>query len=441
MSELVGGASRRNDLSSLNLHGLLGLLAVVGLAGGLVVWAALFQIAGAVAAPGSVMVNSYAKKVQHQEGGIVKAIHVRDGDVVTEGQDLVELDNTSVAANLAVLHTQIREAQIREARLNAELGDSDTLELPADPDLPASDPEVARLLAVEQQVLDARRTAKSSKAAQLNEQVVQLQRQIEGQNLQREAIEERLSILKDELDKAEQLYAKQLIGSDRVTTLRKDIAELTGQQGRLVAAVAEANAAISERQLQRTQLDQDYLSQVLDSLQETRRVRFDAMQKARAEEERMKRSVLRAPQAGVVHESVVHTVGGVVGAGETLMLIVPQHDRLEITVRIPPTEIQKVTIGQDVLLRLAGFSARVTPELRASVATIAPDLTQDPVTGIRYYSARIAIADGELERLPADVKLLPGMPVEAFIKTADRSVLAYLLKPFKDQLDYALRED
>ncbi len=289
-------------------------------------------------------------------------------------------------------------------------------------------------------MLRARRSAKASKGAQLNEQVVQLQRQIEGQNLQRDALDERLAILKDELNTAEQLYAKQLIESGRVTTLRKDVAELNGQKGQLLAAVAQANAAIAERKLQITQIDQDYLSQVLTLFRRPAR-QFEAMQQARAEEDRMIRSVLRAPQAGVVHESIVHTVGGVVGAGETLMSIVPQDDRLEITARIAPTDIQKVTIGQEVSLRLSGFSARTTPELKASVATIAPDLSQDPVTGAHYYTAQIALNDNELARLPGDVKLLPGMPVEAFIKTTDRSVLAYLIQPFKDQLDFALREN
>jgi len=435
------GATRRNDLSSLNLHGLLGLLAVVGLAGGFAFWASQSEIAGAVAAPGTVTLDSFAKKVQHQEGGIVKAIYVRDGDTVTQGEDLLELDDSAIAPNLAVLRSQIREAQIREARLNAELSGSSDFALPATIDLPASDPEIVRIMAAEHQLLRARRGAKTSKAAQLNEQVVQLQRQIEGLNLQLDAIGQHLDILNNELSDAEQLYAKQLIEIGRVTALRKDLADYNGQRGQVVAAIAEAKASIAERKLQMNQVDQDYLAQVLSDLQDTRRIMFEAMQQARTEDARMNRSVLRAPQAGVVHESVVHTVGGVVAPGETLMMIVPQNDKLEINVRIAPTEIEKVTIGQEVSLRLTGFSPRTTPQLTGSVATIAPDLTQDPVTGVHYYAARIAIAETELARLPKDVKLLPGMPVEAFIRTSERSVLAYLLKPFRDQLDYALRED
>ena len=433
--------NQNTDLASFRRHGFVGLFAVVVLFGGFAYWAATTELSGAVAAPGTVVVDGFAKRIQHQEGGIVKDFYVRDGDVVEAGQLLATLDSTAIAANLAVLETQVREASLREARMVAEINFVDAIEIPDEIQSLLDDPEVAKLLATEQQVLHARHAGLTSRSSQLTEQVTQLERKIEGLDLQLAAIRRQGEIATGEITSLRQLYEGQLVEVNRITALERQLAEIDGEEGRLIAAIAETNAAIAERRLQINQVDQDYLANVLDELQETRRVLFDAMQQRVAAQDRLQRTEVRAPQAGVIHESSVHTVGGVVGAGETLMLVVPQDDELLINARIAPTDIDKVAVDQLVNIRLLGFSQRTTPELDANVVTIAPDLTQDEVTGLYYYSVRIGISEEQLASLPENVRLVPGMPVEAFVRTADRTVLDYLVQPLVEQLSYAFREE
>ena len=439
MTDII--AKPQDDLTSLKWHGFTGLVAIFGLFGGLCFWASTVDIAGAVVSSGTVVVESFAKRVQHQEGGIVKAFFVRNEDVVTEGQLLAVLDDTAISADLSVVETQWREAMVREARLVAEIDRKDDFALPEELSALADDAEIAKLTATEKQVLLARRAARDSRTAQLTEQITQLDRQIEGLDLQQTAIDRQLGILTGEMASLNQLYKGQLVEISRITTIDKQQAEAEGERGRLIAAIAEARAAIAEKRLQMTQLDDDFLSSALAELQETRRTIAEASQQKRAALDRLKRTELRAPQAGVIHESIVHTIGGVVAPGETLMLVVPQDDALLVNIRINPMDVDRIHTGQDVTLRLSSLDQRTTPELSASVAAIAPDLSQDPATGVQYYSARIDISDAEMDKLPDHLKLVPGMPVEAFVKTAERSVLSYLLNPIIEEFNLAMRED
>lgn len=434
-------ADAHDDRASLGRHSLIAMLAVFGLFGGLSYWASTVEISGAVMAGGSIVVESYAKRIQHQEGGIIKAFFVKNEDVVTQDQLLAVLDDTAISAELETLDTQLREALVREAGLAAEVGGYASFALPAELATLSADPEVALLMQTEQQVLDARRAVRIGRTAQLSEQVAQLEQQIEGVHIQQTATDRQLEILDGEIANLKALYEGQLVESSRVTALDKQQAELEGVRGRLIASVAELGANVAERKLQMTQLTDDALSTALDQLQETRRSIAAIRQQKRATSDRLQRTEIRAPQAGVVHESIIHTVGGVIGAGETLMLIVPQGDELMVNIRLSPMDVDKIAIGQEATLRLASFDQRGTPELIATVAAIAPDITQEPTTGQQFYTARIAIEKSELERLPASVRLLPGMPVEAFVKTEDRTVLSYLIHPFVEQLSRAMREE
>ncbi|MET3896085.1 HlyD family secretion protein [Devosia sp. UYZn731] len=430
-----------DDRASLSRHSWTGLLAVFGLFGGLIYWASTVEIAGAVMASGSVVVESYAKRIQHQEGGIVKAFYVKNEDVVTEGQLLARLDDTAISADLGTLETQLREALVRDARLSAEIVNAQTFALPSDLAAFSDDPEVLQLMQTEQQVLAARGAARTGRIAQLAEQVNQLEQQIDGTTIQQAAVDRQLEILGGEIAKLSTLYEGQLVESSRVSALDKQQADLDGVRGRLIAGVAELRASIAERNLQITQLTDDALSTALDQLQETRRSIAAIKQQKRATLDRLQRTYIRAPQSGVIHESIIHTLGGVIGAGETLMLVVPQGDELTVNLRLSPMDVDKIRVGQEATLRLASFDQRTTPELIATVAAIAPDVTQEPATGQQFYSARIAIAKSELGRLPRNVRLVPGMPVEAFVKTEDRTVLSYLIHPFVEQLNRAMRED
>ena len=431
----------QSDLSSLKRHGWLGLVAIIGLMGGMFGWAAVTNISGAIIAPGTLMVESNAKQVQHAEGGIVAELLVRNEDEIEAGQLLARLDQTAIAAALEISEAQLREAFAREARLTAEIEDRATAEL-SDAALTMFSPgELSSLLSLEQQALNVRLATKSGRVAQLNEQIVQLNKQREGLLIQQQALETQIGILEAEIADFEALYEQQLVASSRGTALNKDLASARGQLGQVVAAIAQSDAAAAERALQIEQIRDEFLTGALAELQETRGLIAEASQRRVAERDRLQRTEIRAPQTGVVHESILHTVGGVVAPGETLMLIIPTDEPLLVNVRVDPIDIDKVYVGQEVVLRLPGLNPRTTPELFASVTRVAPDATIDTATGQHYYAARISISEEELSRLPDGVQLVPGMPVEAYMQIDERTVLSYLINPFAEQIRRALREE
>ncbi|MDB5562115.1 MAG: HlyD family secretion protein [Hyphomicrobiales bacterium] len=428
------------DLKSLSRHAVIAMAAIIGLFGGLIYWASTVDIAGAVIGQGTIAVESYAKRVQHQEGGIVKQILARNEDHVTAGQLLVVLDDTSISANLTIVQTQLHEAHAREARLVAEIDGNGTFAIPAELKESGADPQFARLISTEQRIMASRKATRDNRVAQLNEQIVQVERQIEGLALQQAAAEHRLRTLDKEFSDLGTLLKRGLVEASRVNTLDKDKASVEGELGSLIAATAQARASIAERRLQISQIEDDFLAQALADLQVTRRVIAEAEEQVRAMLDKQQRTEVRAPQAGIIHESSVHTVGGVIAPGETLMLVVPQDDKLVVNVRTSPTDIDKISVDQPVTIRLSSFDRSSTPELHALVSSISPDLTHDPVTGQSFYTTLVSIPEAERARLASNVKLMPGMPVEAFIKTEDRSVLSYLIHPFAERLTRVFRE-
>jgi HlyD family secretion protein len=351
------------------------------------------------------------------------------------------LDDTSISASLAIVQTQLHEAWAKEARLVGEIDGLGTYVIPPELEEHAAEPQLARLIVTEQRIMASRKATREGRVAQLNEQIVQVERQIEGLTLQQAAAEHRLQILGKEFSDLSNLLKDGLVEASRVNVLDKDKATVEGELGSLIAAIAEARASIAERRLQIGQIDDDFLTEALEDLQETRRAMAEASQQERALRDRQQRTEVRAPQAGVVHESIVHTVGGVIAPGETLMLIVPQDDKLIVNVRTSPMDVDKISVDQPVTIRLSSFDQRSTPELFAFVSSVSPDLTHDPVTGQAFYTTLVSIPDAERARLASNVKLIPGMPVEAFIKTEDRSVLSYLIHPFAEQLTRVFRED
>jgi HlyD family secretion protein len=236
-----------------------------------------------------------------------------------------------------------------------------------------------------------------------------------------------------------ELWEKKLIPYTRVTALEREKERLDGERGQLVATVAQSKGKITETELQILQIDQDMRSEVGKDLADIRGKTAELVEKKAAAEDLVRRVDIRAPQDGFVHQLVVHTVGGVVGPGETIMLIVPQADVLEAEARIAPQDIDQIRLGQRAVLRFAAFNQRTTPELDGEVSRVSADVSEDEKTGAQYYTVRIAVADGEIARL-GGLKLVPGMPVEAFIQTSPRTVLSYLIRPVHDQIVRAFRE-
>ena len=414
----------------------LGLLALVGGIGGL---AASTELSGAVIAPGLVVVDTNLKKVQHPTGGVVGEINVRDGSRVRAGDIVVKLDETVARANLALVAKALDELAARRDRLEAERDATPLLFSPTIVER-LIEPDVAALVAAEKRVYASRQDARAGQKSQLTERVAQLLEQIDGLSQQASAKAEEIRLIQEELQGVEQLWSKNLVPIYRVTNLRREETRLRGERGQLISSIAQAKGRISETELQIMQIDQDLRSEVSRELREIQAKSAELAERKTAAEDQLKRIDIRAPQNGVVHQLAVHTIGGVIGAGEAIMLVVPESDELIVEAKISLSDVDQVRQGQAVVLRLSAFNQRTTPELKGSVSLAPADQITDQRSGTQYYVVRVSIPVEERNRL-GDLKLLPGMPVEAFFQTGYRTAMSYLTKPLADQMARAFRQE
>jgi HlyD family secretion protein len=416
-----------------------GLGVVVILFGGFGVWAATTSLSGAVIATGQVVVETNVKKVQHPTGGIVGEIRVRDGDRVRTGDLLLRLDETVTRANLSMVVKQLDQFETRQARLIAERDDLPIMRLPANLAARQDHPDVVEVLAGERSLFQARRTAIEGQRAQLKERVAQLREEIRGLEAQALAKRKQTTLINQELEGVEKLYKQNLVPITRLTSLQREASRLDGEEGQLVAQIASSRGRIAEIELQIIQLVQDLKREVATELRDAQAKIGEFVERKVAAEDQLKRIELRAPQDGFVHQLAVHTVGGVINAGEPVMLIVPQADTLVVEARIAPQDIDQIRPGQSVALRFSAFSHQTTPEIFGSLSRVSADLTREAQSNVSFYTARITIDENEMNKLEGKA-LLPGMPVEAFIQTGSRTALSYLIKPFEDQVARAFRE-
>ena len=424
---------------SIRMHLIVGLSLILVLAGGFGGWASTAQISGALIAPGSVVVESNVKKVQHPTGGVVGEVRVRDGDVVKAGDIVVRLDDTVTKANLAIVTKNLDAAQARTARLQAEQRGLDKVEFPQSLLDRGNENDIKTLLDAETKLFDVRVNGRAGQKAQLRERIQQLNEEIQGLSAQEKAKDREISLVQQELVGVRDLYDKHLVQISRLTTLERDSARLNGERAQYIASRAQAKGKITETELQIIQVDKDVVSEVSKDLRETNDKIGEFVERKVTAEDQLRRIDIRAPQAGMVLQSTVHTVGGVVTAGDALMLIVPQADDLQVEAKVNPADIDKLQIGQKTLLRLSAFNQRTTPELNGVVSRVSPDVTTDQRTGQSYYTIRVSLPAEEVTRL-GESRMIPGMPVEAFVQTGDRTMLSYLMKPLHDQLMRAFRE-
>jgi HlyD family secretion protein len=424
---------------SIKLHLIVGLAVVVVLAGGFGGWASTAQISGALIAPGAVVVDSNVKKVQHPTGGVVGEVRVRDGDVVKAGDIVVRLDDTVTKASLAIVVKTLNGLYARAARLEAEQRGESQLTFPPQLTERASDPDVQNVMTSESKLFEVRVTGRTGQKAQLRERVSQLNEEIGGLTAQEKAKDQEIALIEKELVGVRSLYEQHLVQLTRLTTLERDAARLNGERAQYIASRAQAKGKITETELQIIQVDKDMVSEVSKDLRETNDKIGEFVERKVTAEDQLRRVDIRAPQDGMVLQNNVHTVGGVITAGDAMMMIVPQADDLSVEAKVDPKDIDKLQIGQKTLLRLSAFNQRTTPELNGLVTRVSPDVTTDQRTGQSYYTIRVSLPPTEVARL-GDVKLIPGMPVEAFVQTGDRTLLSYLLKPLNDQLMRSFRE-
>ncbi|WP_024577978.1 MULTISPECIES: HlyD family type I secretion periplasmic adaptor subunit [unclassified Afipia] len=424
---------------SIRFHLIVGLVVVTLLTCGIGGWASTAQISGALIAPGSIVVDSNVKKVQHPTGGVVGEVRARDGDRVKAGDVVVRLDDTVTKASLAIVTKGLDGLLARRARLLAEQDGADRITFPPELMDAFANPDVRALIGNEVKLFQVRSSGRVNQKAQLKERIAQLKEEIGGLEAQENAKSREIELIQKELIGVRDLFAKNLVQISRLTVLERDAARLDGDRAQFIAQKAQAKGKITEIELQIIQIDKDLSSEVSKEMREINDKIGEFVERKVTAEDQLRRIDIRAPQDGMVLQSTVHTVGGVITAGDAIMLIVPESDNLSVEAKVNPQDIDQLRIGQKTLLRLSAFNQRTTPELNGTVSRISPDTTTDQRTGQSYYTIRVSMPPEEVAKL-GEVKLIPGMPVEAFVQTGERTMISYLAKPLSDQLMRAFRE-
>jgi HlyD family secretion protein len=424
------------SLRRYQIAGFVSVIVMLGVLGG---WSGFVDISGAVIAPATLVAETYSKKIQHKEGGIVRQILVQDGDFVQEGQDLVILDDTDVKSELGMIDALLLENVADRARLEAQRDGAEAIEFPDDLRDRKDDADVARVILGQQRLFESRRAAINGKKQQLTEQIGQFGQQIDGLNAQRVSKDKQLVLIADELVGLHELLKKELVQKSRVLALEREEARLDGERGELIAATAGAETRIAEIRLKILQIDEEERATTLGELRDMETKIAQLQERQFAARSRLTRSSIKAPIGGDVYQLAVHTIGGVIAPGETVMLILPKADDLVLQAQVAPQDIDQVQIGQKAHVRFAAFNMRRTPEIDAEVIQVAADTSRMDENSPAFYAVRLKIPAQELAKL-GDNRLKPGMPAEAFIQTDARTPLSFLIKPLTDQIAHVFRE-
>lgn len=418
----------------------LGLISLAILVFGLGGWSAFARIAGAVIAPGTVEVEGNRQIVQHPTGGVIEAILARDGDLVEAGQVLIRFEGDKIRSDLAVTEGQLFEIIARKNRLAAERDGLDAIVF--DPELltrAETSPDVTALMAGQNLQFETGRAALAEEASALRERMAQIGKQIEGLAAQGAATERQADLLRQELVSQEKLLAQGLTRQREVLTPQRELARLEGMTGELEASTAENRARISEIEIEILRLTTQLRKDAIAELRDLEFREIELRERRATLNDEIARLELRAPVSGLVYGSTADTLRAVVQPADSIMFIVPQGVPLVVRARIEPIHIDQVRIGQEAVLRFSAFSSRTTPEVEGEVSAVSADAIQDDRTGLTYYRADVRLDEGARAELGA-ATLLPGMPVEAFIKTEERSALSYFVKPLGDYFNKAFRE-
>jgi len=419
---------------------LIGYAAVVLLLGSVGLWGATARISGAVIASGTLEVAGSRQVVQHPDGGVVTEILVRDGDLVAAGDVLLRLEGGRLEAELEIVEGQLFEVVAEEDRLAAQRDAADAVTFSAELTERAPDTvSIAELMSAQNAQFTARRDAVRKERDQLDERARQVRNQIEGLEAQDAAVAEQIAFTREELESSESLLRQGLIQMARVMETRRDLSELSGSKGQLAAQVAENRARLAEIEIEKLKLEGAQQEEAIDTLRDLEFREIELRARRRALQDDISRLDVRAPVAGVVYGSTADTLRGVIRAAEPILSIVPQDVDLIVRSRIEAGKVDQVHEGQEAMLRFPAFDARTTPEVAGRVAALSADVFTDERTGAPFYRVDIALTEAAEEAM-AGRTLTPGMPVEAFISTDERTPLSYFVKPFTDYFAKAFRE-
>jgi HlyD family secretion protein len=413
-------------------------VAIVG--GGVVGWAATTKIDSAVVVSGSFAVKSNAQNIQHPEGGVVGAILVHEGELVKEGQVLVRLDAAKVASDTSILERKLIDLVAERARLEAEQRDSPTIAIPAPPVAsPKAQETLLTSIKAQQNLLDDKRSARASQLAQLAERHTQIESQINGLNQQLKAAQGEMEQAAADLEDQRTLDKKGLMRRPVLRQTEREVSRLQGQIGDTESRIAGARSQLIETDFKIAETKKSGRSDILTQLESVVERIAQAEQERAASLDRVQRLEIKAPRAGYVNELTVHTIGGVISPGQTVMSIVPNSDPLLVTAKIRPDEVDEVHQGQHATVRLSSLKLATPPELDGTVSSISPDQLKDDRTGQPYFMVKIDVPVDQMTKLQGK-ELFPGMPAEVLIRGEARRVIAYLTQPLTDKLGLVFRE-
>ena len=403
-------------------------------------WAAVAPLESAAIAPGTVISDSHRKTVQHLEGGIISTILVQDGDEVKAGQALIRLDDTKARTTLAALQVQLWDAKAREARLLTERDDADSIAFPDDLLAKRDNPTLAAAIAGQQKIFETRHLLMQSKIDATRERINQVNEEITGRRAEVTALEKRTELLDEELASVREMVAKGLERKPHLLQLERDLAEMEGRHGDTLAQIAKAKQTIAEAEVDILSLKNDRQKEVADELRDTQKKRHELEEQTQAASDVLARTEVRAPEAGTITDLRVHTPGGVINPGEALLDLVPKADRLVVEAQVRPEDIDRVHEGLAAHVRLLPYKQRRTPPLDATVVYVSADRLVDKHSNQPYYAAKLRVDEDELKSLGDEVKMVPGMPSEAIIKTGETTVAIYALSPILDSFHHAFGE-
>jgi HlyD family type I secretion membrane fusion protein len=399
-------------------------------------WAAFAPLSGAIIAPGYVKVDLNRKVVQHQEGGTVRAIRVRDGDRVKQGQELVVLDDVRIDAQLDLLRTQLDAERAKAARLEAERAYAARPAFPRGLLKRKNDPKVAEQLARESALFAARRDALETQIAVLRQQIEETKGEIEALSEQLAAEERALKLQKEELAANQRLLDQGYVQKTRVLTLNRAVAEYEARHGEHRAQLSQARQRAQELELRILSMRNSYAQSAADELKESTSRIFDLEERIRPSRDAARRQKITAPIDGEVVGLRVFSEGAVIGPREVLMEIVPQEKRLIVEARIRPEDINHVRSGSAADIRLTAYQQRTTPLVHGTVTYVSGDRLVDAQTGVPYYGVHVDVPPQAL----GELRLQAGMPAEVFVRTDERTTFDYLLAPVTSYFRRAMRE-
>lgn len=420
---------------------IVGFLAVALLVGGFGAWATLTEIAGAIVTSGKVEVDQNRQVVQHPDGGVIAELLVDEGDFVDQDQLLIKLDPTELSSRLAITEGQLFEIMARRGRLQAEQDGSSAINFEDELlSAAARSDDVQAMIDGQLRLLEARDLSIDRQKEQLGKRKSQILSQIDGVNAQHEALQQQLSLIEEELASQRKLLERGLAQASRVLNLQREQARLSGQVGELVAQVAQSQGRITETDIEILRLESTRREEAVTQLRDLQYRELELAETRRALLTQLSRMDVRAPVSGIVYGLQFYTPRSVVRPADPVLYLVPQDRPLVIATQVDTIHIDQVYPGQAVTLRFPALDQRTTPELSGQVSQVSADAFTDDASGLSYYRAEISVAPAELSQLPEGVTLVPGMPVEAYIRTADRTPLAYLVKPLTDYFAKAFRE-